>query len=399
MRATSIGHAGILIETDAGSIVCDPWFVPAFFGVVVRLPSQRPARRRAAGSHRIGRLPVSHPPSRRPSRRAVAAASTCAATSRSCFPDIPRASSSARSPDSGFTEFVRTTTAKSSRSRPGSRSRSTPRCRSPMAPAATRRWCVSDGHSRLVNQNDCRTTDLAALREHGPVDLHWLQYSGAIWYPMVYDLPDDRKRALCDAKVESQYARAMRYVEAIDARAVVPSAGPAGLPRRRTLAPQRDHAARSCRSSPTNARSSTGSPAPAGVGSWRSPAPQIEITPDGFIVDHPIPDDEVAAIFDDKQSYLRRYQADWSPWLDDLKRSWNPPSTDLLDTLAVVVGAAAAHGAHAVRRGRRQLPVPGDGRRRRARAGDRLPQGRGAGRTPASPTRSGSRSRGRWSRR
>ena len=32
MRATSIGHAGILIETEAGSIVCDPWFVPAFFG-------------------------------------------------------------------------------------------------------------------------------------------------------------------------------------------------------------------------------------------------------------------------------------------------------------------------------------------------------------------------------
>ena len=32
MRATSLGHAGILIETRHGSIVCDPWFVPAFFG-------------------------------------------------------------------------------------------------------------------------------------------------------------------------------------------------------------------------------------------------------------------------------------------------------------------------------------------------------------------------------
>ena len=32
MRATSIGHAGILVETEAGSILCDPWFVPAFFG-------------------------------------------------------------------------------------------------------------------------------------------------------------------------------------------------------------------------------------------------------------------------------------------------------------------------------------------------------------------------------
>src|SRR6059058_5149774 len=32
MRATSIGHAGILIDTVDGSILCDPWFVPAFFG-------------------------------------------------------------------------------------------------------------------------------------------------------------------------------------------------------------------------------------------------------------------------------------------------------------------------------------------------------------------------------
>jgi UDP-MurNAc hydroxylase len=76
---------------------------------------------------------------------------------------------------------------------------------------------VSDGTARLVNQNDCRTDDLDALRAHGPVDLHWLQYSGAIWYPMVYDEPPERMRELVDAKVASQFARAMRYVEAIDA--------------------------------------------------------------------------------------------------------------------------------------------------------------------------------------
>ena len=32
MRATSLGHAGILIECEAGSILCDPWFEPAFLG-------------------------------------------------------------------------------------------------------------------------------------------------------------------------------------------------------------------------------------------------------------------------------------------------------------------------------------------------------------------------------
>ena len=85
---------------------------------------------------------------------------------------------------------------------------------------------VSDGTSRLVNQNDCRTTDLAALAAHGPVDLHWLQYSGAIWYPMVYEMDEVTMRHLVNAKIESQLTRAMRYVESIDARAVVPAAGP-----------------------------------------------------------------------------------------------------------------------------------------------------------------------------
>ena len=80
--------------------------------------------------------------------------------------------------------------------------------------------------TRLVNQNDCRTTDLDALAAHGPVDLHWLQYSGAIWYPMVYEMDVDTMRHLVDAKVDSQLTRAMRYVESIDARAIVPSAGP-----------------------------------------------------------------------------------------------------------------------------------------------------------------------------
>ena len=85
---------------------------------------------------------------------------------------------------------------------------------------------VSDGEARIVDQNDCRTTDLDALAVHGPVDLHWLQYSGAIWYPMVYDLPDGDLHRLVGAKVDSQLARAMRYVESVEARAVVPSAGP-----------------------------------------------------------------------------------------------------------------------------------------------------------------------------
>ena len=52
MRATSIGHAGILIETVDGSILCDPWFVPAFFGSWFVFPRNDQLPRRADGAHR-----------------------------------------------------------------------------------------------------------------------------------------------------------------------------------------------------------------------------------------------------------------------------------------------------------------------------------------------------------
>ena len=57
------------------------------------------------------------------------------------------------------------------------------------------------------------------------------------------------------------------------------------------------------------------------------------MSPNAIEVTHPIATTEVEAIFNDKLNYLRRYQADWKPWLDDLKATWNPPTTDLLSTL------------------------------------------------------------------
>ena len=41
-----------------------------------------------------------------------------------------------------------------------------------------------------------------AARSHGPVDLHWIQYSGAIWYPMVYD-----ETARADARARRREGR------------------------------------------------------------------------------------------------------------------------------------------------------------------------------------------------
>jgi UDP-MurNAc hydroxylase len=191
---------------------------------------------------------------------------------------------------------------------------------------------VSDGQSILVNQNDCRTNDLAQLRAHGPVDLHWLQFSGAIWYPMVYDMPIDDKRRLCEAKVDAQFARAMRYVENIDARYVVPSAGPPAFLDEDLFALNMiDGDEVSIFPDQTAFLRRLADAGRHGV--MNIPGTTIDIGPDSIEVTHPMPLAEVEAIFHDKRPYLERYQSDWAPWLADLKASWNPPSTDLLTTL------------------------------------------------------------------
>ncbi|MEJ7799949.1 MAG: Rieske 2Fe-2S domain-containing protein [Ilumatobacter sp.] len=332
MRATSLGHAGILIETHAGSIVCDPWFVPAFFGSWFVFPRNDGLsddlldRIDRADYLYVSHLHADHHDEawlRDHLRRDIPI----------LLPGYPTREQQRTLGRLGFTEFVRTTDGEELELAPGLTIAIHTEVSITDGPGGDSALMVSDGSTRLVNQNDCRTTDLDALRSHGPVDLHWLQYSGAIWYPMVYDMPDDDKRVLCDAKVESQFTRAMKYVEAIDAAAVVPSAGPpvfldddlwhlnnidgtelSIFPDQRSFLRLLAKANRQ--------------------GVLAIPGTEIDITSSAVTAIHPIPDPDVDLIFTEKESYLRSYQADWQPWLDDMKAGWPDASTDLLGTLA-----------------------------------------------------------------
>ena len=186
---------------------------------------------------------------------------------------------------------------------------------------------VSDKTARLVNQNDCRTGDLDALRSHGPIDLHWLQYSGAIWYPMVYEQDTKTKQDLARAKVESQFARALKYVERLNARAVVPSAGPpcfldeelfhlnmitgnetSIFPDQTKFLEQLHKLGRK-------------------NDILAIPGTEIEVSPKEVSVSSP-KNVEIAEIFADKEKYLRKYQADWSKWLQSEKGKWSIISQD-----------------------------------------------------------------------
>ena len=118
------------------------------------------------------------------------------------------------------------------------------------------------------------------------------------------------------------------------------------------------------------------------------PGTCIEVTPDSLDVTHPVPIDDVRAIFDDKRSYLapvpgrleavaRRVEGGWDPPSTDLVatlQEWWEPLLDMAPTLRGQVGANVL-----LRAGRPRRP-------------DRLPRRRGARRTTASRTRSASTS-------
>ena len=331
MRATSVGHAGIFIETEFGSILCDPWFTPAFFGSWFVFPrnDQLPADL-LERMDRADYLYVSHIHADHLDEEWLA--NHVRRDTTVLIPGFPTRELERILRGFGFTDIVRTVDGEEITLNGDLRIAIHVETSITDGPGGDSALVVSDGRSRLVNQNDCRTNDLNALNAHGPVDLHWLQYSGAIWYPMVYEETPERMRELIDAKVDSQLTRSMRYVEAIGARAVVPSAGPPAFldpelfgfnmitgdelsifPDQRVFMQRLATAGR--------------------TGVLAIPGTAIDITPDAITVTHPMPDTEVRAIFDHKDDYLRRYQADWMPWLEAMKRNWASPTPDLLDTL------------------------------------------------------------------
>src|SRR5215203_1711708 len=289
MRATSIGHAGILVETRGVSIVCDPWFVPAFFGSWFPFPRNDQLdddlRARVANADY---LYVSHlhgdhwdePWLRDYLPRDIGV----------LLPGYPTRELDRTMRGLGFTNLIRTAD-REELDLGGLTVAIHVETSITDGPGGDSALVVSDGEVRIVDQNDCRTTDLDALRAHGPVDLHWLQYSGAIWYPMVYDLPPGELRPLVDAKVDSQLSRAMRYVEAVKAAAVVPSAGPPVF-----LDPELFHLnvidGDELSIFPDQRVFLDQLTAAGHTGILAIPGTAIDLTDDGLVVTHPMPDDE-----------------------------------------------------------------------------------------------------------
>jgi UDP-MurNAc hydroxylase len=331
MRATSLGHAGILIESGTSTILCDPWFVPAFFGSWFVFPrnDQLPAEVLAkieSPTH----LYISHIHGDHLDEAFLADHVSRDATV--LLPDFPGRELERRLSALGFTKFLKSQNGIEISIDDQTKIAIHVETSITDGPGGDSALVVSDNKTRLVNQNDCRTGNLDALRSHGPIDLHWLQYSGAIWYPMVYEQDDATKLKLAKAKVESQFSRALKYVETLDARAVVPSAGPPCFldeelfhmnmitGDENSIFPDQTKFLQKLK----------------GLGRTKDilaiPGTTVDITPQSISVSQP-ENTNLAEIFDQKEKYLRKYQSDWDSWLEDEKQKWRSAPSDLISAL------------------------------------------------------------------
>ncbi len=226
MQITSIGHAGFHLETAAGSILCDPWTNPTYFSSWVPFPDNSELDWAALGQ--CDYLYVSHLHldhfDKRNLRENISKDATV------LLPDYPVPDLKRELETLGFTKFVETTDSVKTTvtNDKGSLEVMIVALRAPAdGPIGDSGLLVSDGTTTVFNMNDSRPIDIDVINEQfGQIDVHMLQYSGAIWYPMVYDIPKRSKSNFAAQKRQRGMDRARSYIEQVGATWIIPSAGP-----------------------------------------------------------------------------------------------------------------------------------------------------------------------------
>jgi UDP-MurNAc hydroxylase len=83
-----------------------------------------------------------------------------------------------------------------------------------------------EGHT-VFNETDCKLgyADLQRIGKRG-VDIGFYMFSGANWFPMMYDYPDDVKRAHTHRRRQSLLRSLLKRVQLTGPKVAVPAAGP-----------------------------------------------------------------------------------------------------------------------------------------------------------------------------
>lgn len=222
MKITYLGHAGLYIETSGLTILCDPWFNPAYLYSWFPFPENDHIDIDLIRNPDF--LYISHLHQDHFDRFFLSSSVNKKTTV--LLPDFQTSELKNLLSEIGFHDFLQTkdleTIALSSSVDITINALTSPSD----GPLGDSMLIVSDNTHTLLNQNDARPTNLENLAHIGPFDAHFLQFSGAIWYPVVYRLEKDVKRRALINKRSNQLERAYRYIKEINAKYIFPSAGP-----------------------------------------------------------------------------------------------------------------------------------------------------------------------------
>ncbi len=325
MRITAIGHAGLFVETSGGSVLCDPWFVPAFHGSWFVFP--RNDGLDTAAFARPDYLYVSHlhgdhfdaPFLQEKLDKATPV----------LLPDFPTPELKAGLRALGFEHFIPCPDGETVALGGGlevSIFAATAPSDGPIGDSAI---LIADPTGRVLDQNDCRPNHPEDISAKGHVDLHFLQYSGAMWWPVVYELPAKDKQRFAAAKRENQMQRAIGYAKAIGATTIVPSAGPPCF-----VDPDLFELNDFDRSPDNIFPDQTvflRRVVDAGLrGQLTVPGTRFDVNAGSIEVTQPLTAEEIDRIYARKRDYLLEYQADWADWLEKEKAGWPLPAPDLV---------------------------------------------------------------------
>jgi len=328
LEITFLGQAGIFVETRYGSILCDPWFNPAYFASWFPFPSNEQVERTRLCNPTYLYVSHLHHDHYDPqflhdsvSKDAIV-----------LLPEYPIDLLERALRGLGFTRFLRLNNGQVLEI-DGLRVMIMAMTAPIDGPLGDSGLMVDDGETRLFNQNDSRPMDIDLLNRHGPYDVHFVQFSGAIWYPMVYQFPEKMLQALGRKKRENEMSRALRYIRELHAHHIVPSAGPPCFLDDHLFDfndferdPANTFPDQQCFLEYMQEHGFSN-------GHLMIPGTVATVHGQDFVARHPCSEQEVAAIFRQKRSYLQAYRQRQLPFIQAQKASWPRGQVDILASL------------------------------------------------------------------
>ena len=314
MRITFLGHAGLSSRPRRAPSSATRGFNPAYFGAWFPFPNNEGIDPKAIGQPDY--LYVSH--SHRDHLDPGFLAEHVSKDATVVLPDYPVDHLETELRGLGFHRFLKTRNSEPVES-DGLRFAIMALVAPSDGPTGDSALVVDDGITRILNQNDAHPVDLDPIRDLGPYHAHFLQFSGAIWFPMVYAFPQKMKDALGRRKRNNEQDRALRYAEEIGAAHVFPCAGPPAFldpscsTSTTSTTTRRTSSAISPPSSPTWPSTGTSGAAwwcPARRSTWTATSARSHIRR------------RAGGPFADKRAYLEEYAAQKRPVIEAVRAEW-----------------------------------------------------------------------------